>query len=328
MLEIRKEIIHKEWSEFFEGKSYAYKRALLKVVSESYYVTHCSFRKITIGTSVIFSDMHDDSKVLIDTSSFFQCISSTNAGSLEYASKGQIVQSKISYFQSFSKRHYGNSFYSDVTKDFTSKNFLLFSSVTNCGPDRSIQSTNNIGTIYLNGGNTRLYNSNISYNQGYEWVGFYMNSSSPITSTSYISVIENNQTFDVFMRFNSNTSSNVAYLTFSNIVNNVLDTYLLFTKYLCLNLSYCCMKSNQIAVNIYQIYNSSDYISIQNSCVEPRRDYFGNGTLLISNEIPDISIDLIDMNMNNIEYENICPSIPYKIVMNFNILLIAVFILI
>lgn len=46
--------------------------------------------------------MHGDSKVLVELSSFLRCSSVTNAGSLEYTDKGQIIQNKVTYFKSLS----------------------------------------------------------------------------------------------------------------------------------------------------------------------------------------------------------------------------------
>lgn len=64
-----------------------------------------------------------------------------------------------------------------------------------------------------------------------------------LTKINYISIIGNNQSKDVFMRFDSNSSSNVIYFTFSNIIQNIMETTLLYNGNLCLNLSYFCMNT-------------------------------------------------------------------------------------
>lgn len=79
----------------------------------------------------------------------------------------------------------------------------------------------------------------------------------------------------------------------------------------------------ELFLHEYQIINFTYFIYIQNSCVEPRRDQFGEGKLIISNVFPDLSNDLTYLNINFNDFKGILPTIPFNICNHCNIIFLT-----
>jgi hypothetical protein len=208
------------WSDFFEvseptpNKQQFYTSRQTPSAS-SVYILNCLFNGFTSGsdggalycnTSVTY--------LLVESSSFFSCKTSSNIGGAIYfvnTNNGQCVLHKVcggDCCSIIASRSDGQFAYVSVKNDASSKNYVNYSSISRCVNDIY----DSFHTLWLNYGKIYCPSVNISMNKCYRFTAFYClpfsDSNSVTGSTSYSSFTDNIASDSIcisFYRSGSNT---------------------------------------------------------------------------------------------------------------------------
>jgi hypothetical protein len=166
--------------------------------STSVYVSNCLFKSITSGSDggALYCSTSVAS-LLVESSSFFTCKTSSQTGGAVYFSNtnnGQCVFYKVCGYECFPSRSdylCGLFCHTNVYNTASSKNYVNYSSITRC----ITQNSNSQFTLYLGNGKNCCPSVNISMNKCGCRSGICCwpvgNSNSVITSFSYCSFADN-----------------------------------------------------------------------------------------------------------------------------------------
>ena len=251
------------------------------------------FLELSPNGAVRIETTNDDVNTYAETNKFESCSSgSQEGGSLFFSGFGQFVQTKNSFINSTNSND-GPSFYTDVSSKSNYKNHANETLVYNCGSSEEDCRE----TTYMYHGFTIMNECNITQNRVKQDTRGYFTAS--ITSDSYITcvnVIENNQTYNEFTWHTS-----IFKVTSCNYIrNNCPDSksYLIYSWYSNVFMSYCCIRENEIP---YIFYADSCTITFENSTTDNTTSYgyqispiFKNTDISFENDCPLLKLDFAE----------------------------------
>jgi hypothetical protein len=190
------------WGDYYNASEYRFSQLYTSRQTSSstgVHISNCLFRSITTGSDGSAFYSTSVLNLLVESTSFFSCKTSSRCGGAVYFSNngGECVLHEVcgydcysTYASSSSYISYGQFIYAVVNNAVSSKNYINYSSIVRCVNDRSYS----YYTLQLNNGKILCPSVNFSMNKCFYYLFYFnplCNSNSVTCSFSYSSFSDN-----------------------------------------------------------------------------------------------------------------------------------------